>query len=101
MSIIIGGTPHSRHAGYLMNDNRASGHGLKEADIYVCEHCQVIIEVPIWKEDGGWCGHCQHPICGKCADDMLRNGCVPFMKKLEQALEADYRRQQNRKILGT
>lgn len=99
MAIILG-TPHARHTGYLLNDNRASGHGKKEVDIYVCEHCQKILEVPMWKDDGGWCGRCQKPICGKCADRMLTEGCVPFLKKLEQALEADYRRSQYRKMLG-
>lgn len=98
--MIIIGTPHKHNAGYYKNDDRASG-GLKtEADIQSCVHCQAVILMQKWKEDGGWCGRCSKPICGPCADRMLTKGCEPFIQKIEQALESNFRRQQFRKIAG-
>jgi hypothetical protein len=40
------------------------------------------------------------PICGPCADRMQTRGCEPFIKQIEQALEAGYRRSQFRKLAG-
>lgn len=99
MAILIG-TPHKKAAGYLCNDNRASGHGLKEDHIYVCEHCQKVLEAKDWKEDGGFCGRCMKPVCGPCADLMQTRGCEPYLKKIEQALELNARRAQFRRIAG-
>lgn len=86
--------------GYLLNDNRAAGQGLKEDDIFSCAHCQALLEGKKYKEDGGWCGRCMEPLCGPCADKMLTEGCVPFKAKIDKILEEAYRRRQFSKIAG-
>lgn len=89
--------------GFGLSDNRNSGGSFEQFDVLTCKHCQAIINVQNWKAgDGGsgYCIRCNAPICGPCADRMLTEGCVPFMKKLDEALDADYRRQQLRKIMG-
>ena len=92
-------------AGYLFNDNRASGGKLEEADVLSCNHCQKLLVGRNWRDDGGWCGSCGQPVCGPCADKILLpldqgGGCVPFVKRVEQALDENYRRKQNERILG-
>ena len=77
---------YQKGQGYLMNDNRASGGKLEEADVLTCTHCQKVLLNDDWKEDGGFCGQCMHPVCGKCADLMLVTGCTPFVKKIEKSL---------------
>ena len=89
-------------AGYLMNDNRASGNKLEEADILGCLHCQAAIEAQKWRVDGAFCHGCNGPICSWC--DQTTNGCTGqfhFYRRLERAVEDRYRRDQNAKILGT
>lgn len=99
MTFIIG-TPHTRGAGYLGAET--GGHSSKkvEADIQTCSHCQAAIAMQAWKEDGGWCSKCQHPVCGPCADAMLLHGCLPYVKRLEMILESDEQRAQLRRLLG-
>jgi hypothetical protein len=99
MTIIIG-TPHARGAGYYCNDDTASGGVKSQADIRTCTHCQAIIKMQEWKQDGGWCGQCSAPICPTCADRMLTHGCEPFIKKLEQALEMSSQLHHFRKLAG-
>lgn len=99
MTFIIG-TPHTHNSGYYRNDDTPSGGSLSEADIQTCTHCQKILKMNLWKEDGGFCGRCMAPICGTCADKMLTNGCEPFIKQIEQSLESDYKKKQFRKIAG-
>jgi len=98
--VIIIGTPHTHNAGYYKNDDTASGGRKSEADVQSCSHCQRVILMQQWKEDGGWCGRCMKPICGPCADRMQTRGCEPFIKQIEQALEANYRVQHLRKLAG-
>lgn len=74
-------------AGYLMNDDRAAGGTKTEADILTCAHCQRLLIVASWKEDGGWCGRCGAPSCGTCADRMLVEGCTPFVKRVEERIK--------------
>lgn len=93
-------TPHTRGAGYYANDDRASGGIKSEADIRTCPHCQAVIKMQEWKADATWCMQCAAPVCGPCATRMLTKGCEPFIAKIEQALEADYRRRQFRKLAG-
>lgn len=99
MGFIIG-TPHTHNSGYYKNDDTASGGRKTEADIQTCSHCQAIIKMQDWKEDGGWCGRCMKPICGPCADRMLTRGCEPFTKQIEEAMNRDYHRRQFRKFAG-
>lgn len=92
------GTPFSRGAGYYVNDKELRTR--QEADVATCSHCQAVILLQKWKEDGGFCSKCMHPICGPCADRALTFGCEPFMKKLEQFAERAMRFEQFRKAAG-
>lgn len=94
------GTPHTSNAGYYYNDDTPSGGRKTEADIRTCTHCQAIIKMQAWKEDGNFCGKCMSPVCGPCGDRMETRGCEPFMQKLEASLENDYRKSQFRKMAG-
>ena len=82
MSFIIG-TPHTKNAGYYMN-NQELGSKREQADVQTCTHCQRVLLMDRWKEDGGWCGRCMAPICIYCADRMPTFGCEPFMKKIDE-----------------
>jgi hypothetical protein len=99
MTFIIG-TPHARRAGYLLNDNTASGGKKQEADVVTCAHCQKIILLQKWKDDGGWCARCSKPVCGTCSDRMLTRGCEPFTKWVDEQSALAYRKSQLRKIAG-
>lgn len=99
MSIIIG-TPHTHNAGYYKNDDTPSGGRLSEADVQTCSHCQKILLMQGWKDDGGFCGKCMKPICGPCADRMLTHGCEPFIQHIERQLERAYSRSQFVKLAG-
>lgn len=82
-------------AGYLFNDNRASGNGLKEADLLGCKHCQALIDKTKWKADGAFCHSCDGPICTRCDSRMPTFGCEVFERKLARAIEDQYRATQN------
>jgi len=92
MSIIIG-TPHSKGGGYFCNDKETSRR--QEADVRTCSHCQAIIKMQEWKENGAWCGKCQSPLCSNhdCAEETARIGCVPFVKKFDHFVEQQHRLQ--------
>lgn len=99
MTFVIG-TPHTHNAGYYRSDNRVSGGKLRQADIQTCWHCQAIVKLNEWKEDGGFCRGCMKPVCNLCADEMLVYGCVPFMKKLETAMNLGEKYRQYIKLAG-
>ena len=99
MTFIIG-TPHTHNAGYLGVETGGHNSRRVEADIQTCTHCQAVINMTSWKEDGAWCGKCQAPICGPCGDQMLLTGCLPYVKRLEMILESDEQRAQLRRLLG-
>lgn len=88
-------------SGYLLVDDRASGGRLVEADMLGCNHCQALLKKNEWREDGGHCGGCMQPVCGPCADKILTHGCEPFLRQLEAALERDYTRAQNARMMCT
>ena len=101
----------SNGAGYMINDNRANHTGVQECDIVCCSHCSRTIDLQKWRkhEDwetqgahggGGWCPKCMAPVCGLCAERMMTHGCEPAKMKIDAAVEATYRKQQNRRILG-
>ena len=96
MSIIIG-TPHTKNAGYYMS---GGPHGKREADIRTCPHCQAVIKMQLWKDDGGFCRKCNAPICAHCADRALVFGCEPFMQRLEKFTDAVVKYQQYIKVAG-
>lgn len=79
------GTPFSRGAGYFVNDKELKSR--QEADVQTCSHCQRVIFMQAWKEDGGFCHRCMHPICGPCATRAMTYGCEPFLKRIEQHAE--------------
>lgn len=85
------GTPHTKGAGYFVNDKALRSR--QEADVQTCAHCQAIIKMQEWKNDGAFCGKCMKPICneGQCAEQTFFYGCVPFLKKIEQYAEAQMR----------
>jgi|SRR5882672_10999701 len=88
MGLIIG-TPHTKGAGYFVNDKNLSTR--HEADVQTCAHCQAVILMQKWKEDGAWCGKCMKPICSPCGARAVIYGCEPFLKKIEQYAEAQMR----------
>jgi hypothetical protein len=91
-------TPHTRGAGYFANNIE---YGRKqEADVQTCPHCERVILMQKWKDDGGFCGRCMKPICGPCADRMLTHGCEPAMQRIERAFDSTVKLAQFRKIAG-
>ena len=92
-------------AGYFINDERNSGGGVQEADVLTCAHCEAVILLQAWRKErslggGTICRKCSSPVCNACGELMLTQGCTPFIKLIDQAVEATYRRQQNLKVLG-
>lgn len=90
----------TKGTGYVMNDDRCAGGQKTEAEIISCWHCQKILKLQDWKQDGGWCGKCNKHLCGPCSDKMLTKGCEPFMQRLETMLENNYRSRQLARMLG-
>jgi hypothetical protein len=102
MGFIIG-TPHTHNSGYL-HTNQEPGRKEKEADIQICSHCEAVIEMQKWRDNGAWCSKCGKPVCADgtaCAATTAKVGCVPYVKKLEQLLESNEQRRQLRRLLGT
>lgn len=83
------GTPHTKGAGYFVNDKDLRTR--QEADVQTCSHCQAIIKMQEWKQEGAWCGKCMKPICCPCGTRALTFGCEPFLKKIEQYAEQQMR----------
>lgn len=76
-----------------------------EADIGTCPHCQKVINLQEWREarglgENGWCRQCRKPLCPSCTERMLTEGCVPFVKWVEDFLSDQHRRSQFRKLTG-
>lgn len=99
MAFIIG-TPHTKGSGNLQANTGGHRNRKIEGDVKTCTHCQTVIIMQAWKEDGGWCGRCQAPICGPCADRMLTHGCEPFIAQIEKGLNKAYKLEQMRKVAG-
>ena len=100
--MFIIGTPHTHNAGYYRNDDRPGGGRLSEADIQTCPHCQTVIKMQEWRQAGGWCVKCDAPLCDNpfCVAETNLKGCVPFLKKLEQYVDATVKYDQYLKIAG-
>lgn len=92
------GTPYTRGAGYFVNNVALKNK--QEADVQLCRHCETVLLMQHWKNDGGFCGRCMAPICGPCADRMLTYGCEPFMKKIDRAFDAAVKLKDHLKIAG-
>jgi hypothetical protein len=93
---LIIGTPHIRGAGYLINGVNLTRP--YEADILTCAHCQKILQLHLWKEEGGFCRREMKPLCLHCADRALTFGCEPFMKILEAFAKEQTRLMQFHKV---
>jgi hypothetical protein len=93
--VIIIGTPHSKGAGYTLNDDRPSGGKKTEADVRTCPHCQAIIKMQEWakSQTQNFCLKCMAPACNtkECQD------CIPFIQKIETHIETQLRR---KRLLG-
>lgn len=80
--MFIIGTPHTRNAGYLRNDDSPSGGKLTEADIQTCPHCQKVINMQEWKSASvqNFCNRCMKPTCDSptCVYD-----CIPYVKRVD------------------
>jgi hypothetical protein len=86
MSILIA-HPFSRNAGYYVSDNTASGGVRIEDDIQTCKHCQRVLYKTAWLRNGGFCKGCNSPVCTFCATRMMKEGCTPYIAKVEQVVE--------------
>lgn len=86
--------------GYLLSDDRASGGKKDEADLLGCNHCQALLKRSAWAENGGMCMSCDAPVCSLCRDRIPTHGCEHFLRQLTEALETQYRRDQNMRVLG-
>jgi hypothetical protein len=86
------GTPFTRNAGYYYNWELR---GKSEADVQTCVHCQAVILMQQWNQidaktgklAGGFCMRCNAPICEQCAPKMATEGCIPFIRKIEQQVD--------------
>lgn len=104
MSIIIG-TPHTRNAGYLINNQNFNVRGgRQEADIQTCAHCQRILKMQQWAQDGAFCRKCWAPICGTdnpiCVREHQLYGCVPFLRRIEEFANSQVKYRQYLKMAG-
>jgi hypothetical protein len=92
------GTPFTKGAGYFLNDKELRTR--QEADVQTCSHCQGVLKMQEWKNDGAFCGKCMHPICGPCGTRAMTYGCEPFLQKIEQYAERTMRFEKFRKDAG-
>jgi hypothetical protein len=98
--MILIGTPHAKGSGYYLNDDTNSGGQKAEADIRTCTHCQCVIKMQEWKDDGAFCRKCNAPICAHCGDRALVYGCEPFLMRLERFTNAVVKYRQHLKVAG-
>lgn len=97
MAFYIAKSSHTHGASFFHNDNRASGGKHDEADVKSCSHCQALVRLDKVEH---FCAKCEHPVCGPCATKLLSEGCAPFRQKIDQALEAQARRRQFKRVAG-
>ena len=88
--MIIIGTPHTKGAGYYMNDDRGAGGAVAEADIRTCPHCQAIIKMQEWRkaQTQGFCTKCMQPTCSNPA---CMEFCTPFIEIIERMASQNMR----------
>lgn len=101
------GHAYTRNAGYFKNDDRVSGGTLQEDDVKTCTHCQAVILMSQWRKvnaqgkmAGGFCNHCNAPICPACTPKFYKEGCTPFIAKLERDFDMTVKLAQFRKFAG-
>lgn len=63
-----------------------------ECDTFTCAHCNSVILLQKPSTDiGGFCRCCMRAVCSTCVG---KGVCSPFMRRVEQAEQAQYRRNQ-------
>lgn len=70
--------------GYMIVDDRKSGGKVVETDTIQCPHCQR--HLPKFRPgqaSGAFCMKCGKPVCDRRP---CNTGCLPFLKKIEQAM---------------
>lgn len=91
----------SDSSGYFLSDNRASGGKLEEDDLLGCGHCPRPVKKRKWSLKGGMCFVCNKPLCFTCYSQVHKTGCTgPDIDRLMRAVDEEYRKQQNAKVLG-
>jgi hypothetical protein len=88
------GTPHTHNAGHFINRD-ANGRATED-DVQTCKHCQAVVLMREWKEEGGWCAKCESPLCNNpaCMEQTSKMGCVPFAKQVELYVEHSHKIEQ-------
>ena len=92
------------------NDRRhEGGRGSYEADLFNCSHCGItlfccdaVTKAPLPADAvAERCTVCDSRVCYRCKLK-LNSGdpCMPFMRRIERAEEACYRKNQNMRMLG-
>lgn len=89
-----------RGMGYLLNDDTASGGQKQEADLLGCNHCDRLMRRKFWEARGGHCFVCDRSICPRCLQRIPKHGCEHSVRRFTAALEDEYRKQQNARVLG-
>ncbi|MGH9463096.1 MAG: hypothetical protein ACRD1X_17945 [Vicinamibacteria bacterium] len=72
------------------------------SDFIVCAHCNNMYDVPDGTTPQYFCPKCGTSLCKNCFDEFRTgpHGCIPYMKKIEAAEEAQYRRQRFMRMAG-
>ncbi len=94
--MIIIGTPHTKGAGYFVNDQALASR--QEADIRTCPHCQAVIKMQEWAKAPvqNFCIKCMAPACNNEACQE----CVPFLQKLERFITEQIKKRALLRLLG-
>jgi hypothetical protein len=105
-------------AGYILVDNTASDWGTKEeGDLLACGGCDALLRVQDWvdhqgrfheghRANGAYCHRCDKPLCGSgnnnCAAKpaCTQGNCHSFKMTFEEKVNANYRKEQNARMLG-
>jgi hypothetical protein len=89
-------------SGYFKNDDRHSGGKLEEDDLLGCGHCPRPVKAHKWQLQGGMCFVCGEPLCFACyAEAHKTKQCVGSQEdQIIRAVNENYHKQQNAKILG-
>lgn len=90
------------HEGYVMVDQRASGHGLFESASITCSHChRVVVLNPDRTRPREYCSKCDHYICDGCGAIRKQTGeCSPLNAVFDQMQAKEFRTEQHNRMLA-
>lgn len=71
-----------------------------ESAVQTCAHCQRAVQLHKKDEPYGFCRKCNHVICEFCAPQYVKEGCSPFMAKIEKYQEEQYRLSRSYPLVG-